>query len=104
MVCPDNYVVCSNFFVKEKHNKIPPSIIFEILSPSTRKKDETIKFELYEENGVNYYVMVEPNKKFAKIYKLKNGKYEFQEKIKNKTYEFKLNECSFEFNFENIFE
>ena len=103
MVCPDNYVVYSDSFVKRKHNKITPSIIFEILSPSTKKKDKTVKFELYEENGVDYYIMVEPNKKFAKIYKLKNGKYEFKKKIKNKTYEFKLDECSFEFEFENIF-
>ena len=104
VVCPDNYVVCSDNFEKRKFNQTTPSIIFEILSPSTRKKDETIKFELYEENGVDYYVMIEQNKKSAKIYKLKNAKYEFDKKIKNGKYNFKLNECNIKFNFGNIFE
>ena len=35
-----------------------PEIIFEILSKSTAKKDETIKFDLYEKEGVKYYIIV----------------------------------------------
>ena len=33
-----------------------PKIIVEILSPATAKKDETVKFEIYEAEGVPYYI------------------------------------------------
>jgi len=52
-----------------------PKIIVEILSPSTAKKDETIKFDIYESEGVQYYILVYPDDLKAKVYSLKEGKY-----------------------------
>ena len=39
------------------------------------KKDLTIKFDLYEENGVQEYWIVNPSEKDVHIYTLQNGKY-----------------------------
>ena len=47
-VCPDNSVVCE---MNEKDSFITkaPAIIFEVLSPSTKKKDRTTKYELFQQ-------------------------------------------------------
>jgi Uma2 family endonuclease len=40
----------------------PPALVIEILSPSTRKRDEGIKRKLYEKTGVREYWLVDPKK------------------------------------------
>jgi len=102
IVCPDNVVMCndtknSNFIT------ITPSIIFEVLSPSTKKKDRTIKYELYEKSGVSYYILVEPVGMFAEIYELKNNRYILVSEIKDGKYEFILKDCKFKLDFTEIF-
>jgi len=80
-----------------------PKIIFEILSPSTAKKDETVKFDLYEAEGVLYYILVYPDDLKAKAYILKDGKYR---KIADFTHEkllFKELDCDLELDFERVF-
>src|SRR5688500_2198297 len=56
---PDNSVICyplpdENYIIKA------PVLIFEILSPSTATKDKEIKYEIYQKQGVKYYIIVEP--------------------------------------------
>ena len=46
-----------------------PELIFEVLSPSTAKRDEGLKFSIYEQEGVKYYVLVYPDTLTARIYK-----------------------------------
>ena len=74
VVQPDNLVICH-----EPKNKAyltqAPEIIFEILSKATASKDKNLKFKLYEEEGVRYYILVDPQDKVAKVYGLMNGKY-----------------------------
>lgn len=50
---PDIMVFCDN-------NKEVPEIIFEILSPSTRRYDLKVKLIKYEEMGVKEYWIVDP--------------------------------------------
>lgn len=50
-----------------------PSAIFEILSPSTRQKDKTVKFELYQAQGVQQYTMVDPDTESLESYTLNAG-------------------------------
>jgi len=40
----------------------PPALVIEILSPSTRRRDEGIKRQLYEKKGVREYWLVDPKK------------------------------------------
>lgn len=54
-----------------------PVCVFEILSPSTQKKDRGIKFELYEQQGVKYYIMADPENKIMEAFQLNAaGRYE----------------------------
>ena len=38
----------------------PPALVAEILSPSTSCRDQGAKRELYADQGVNYYFIVDP--------------------------------------------
>jgi len=74
VVQPDNSVICHEP-QNEAYITKAPKIIFEILSKSTVKKDTGLKFNLYESEGVCYYIIVDIKEKIAKVYELKEGKY-----------------------------
>ena len=75
VVQPDLCVVCDLNKLDEKGCLGAPNLIIEILSKGNSKKDLTIKFDLYEENGVQEYWIVNPSEKDVHIYTLQNGKY-----------------------------
>ncbi len=72
VVRPDVSVLCDEI---EEYIKTPPKIIFEVISKSTVIKDEKIKFELYREEKVDYYVLVYPNLKKVRAFKLDKYRY-----------------------------
>ena len=47
----------------------PPELVIEIASPSTRKRDETIKRRLYERWGVSEYWVVDPEVERVRLYR-----------------------------------
>jgi Uma2 family endonuclease len=46
-----------------------PDLVIEVLSPSTRRRDEGLKLERYELLGVQEYWMVDPARPAARIYR-----------------------------------
>ena len=46
-----------------------PELVIEIGSPSTRKRDETIKRQLYERAGVSEYWVVDPEIDVVRVYR-----------------------------------
>jgi len=99
IVKPDTIVIC--YEPDEKITK-KPEIIFEIASPSTIKRDETLKYELYQEEGVKYYILVYPKKNKAKVYILKNGKYIKVGDFSDEKYLFETRKCKIDFDFSKI--
>ena len=101
IVQPDNLVYCGKI---ENPNYLTkaPKIIFEIISPATAIKDLNLKFKIYEQEGVKYYVIVNPNDKVAKVYKNIEGKYIKVGDFSKEKMIFDIDFCSFEFDFENI--
>ena len=75
VVQPDLCIVCDLSKLDEKGCIGAPELIVEIVSPGNSKKDLKIKFDLYEENGVQEYWIVNPAEKVVHIYTLLNGKY-----------------------------
>jgi Uma2 family endonuclease len=59
-----------------KHVTGAPDIVVEIGSPSTRKRDETIKRRLYERSGVSEYWVVDPELDVVRVYRTRDGKFE----------------------------
>ena len=52
-----------------------PDMVVEVLSYSTRKRDLTIKKEIYEAQGVREYWIIDPWGKTVSVYLLRDGKY-----------------------------
>jgi len=73
VVRPDILVVCGD--ESEDFVRKTPEVVFEIVSESSSRKDENLKFELYEKEGVEYYALVYPEEKRVKVYKLINGRF-----------------------------
>lgn len=53
----------------EKNVQGAPDLVVEVLSDSTRKRDEGIKLERYELLGVQEYWVVDPKQEEARIYR-----------------------------------
>ena len=75
VVQPDLCVICDENKLDEKGCNGAPDLIVEILSPGNSKKEMGIKFDLYEENGVKEYWIVEPAEKAIFIYNLQNERF-----------------------------
>ncbi len=97
---PDVLVICKK--IDEKVNKTP-EIIFEVISVATAKRDEVLKFDICQKEGVKYYTLVYPKERVAKVYKLNDdGKFIKQDDFENETFVFTLKNCSGEFDFSKI--
>ncbi len=73
VVRPDCMIVCGNF--TEDFLTFPPSLIVEISSRSTKLRDRNTKYNLYEMQGVTYYVIADTEKKTVEIFELLKEKY-----------------------------
>ena len=66
------------------------------------KAREQLKFELYQREGVPYYVLVYSEQKTARVYGLVDGKYRKIGDLINKATHVSLNDCQFNFDFGKI--
>ena len=98
---PDIVFVCDDD--NKKYLTKAPKIIVEIISPSTAKKDETLKFNIYEEEKVNYYILVYPDDLRAKAYRIKDDKYTKVGDFTKEKLIFEDLECDLELDFEKVF-
>ena len=75
VVQPDLCVICDQSKLDKRGCIGSPDLVVEILSPGNSKKELGIKFNLYEENGVLEYWIVNPLEESVLVYSLVNGKY-----------------------------
>ena len=52
-----------------------PDLVVEIGSPSTRRRDEKLKHQLYERFNVSEYWVVDPDIDVVRVFRLQDGKY-----------------------------
>ena len=86
ILVPDILIICGE--VKKKYLDFPPSLVVEILSPATALRDRHTKFEIYQQQGVKYYLIVDVDKKNIEIYMLQDDAYSLQKM--NRSYTFQL--------------
>ena len=72
---PDLLVVCDMSKLDGKSCNGAPDMVIEILSPSTSRKDKTIKFAKYLQAGVRELWFADPADKTVSVCILKNGEY-----------------------------
>lgn len=68
MVEPDVLVVCDRNKLQKQVVYGAPDFVVEVLSPSTKKKDRTIKLNKYMSAGVREYWIVDSEKKHVIVY------------------------------------
>lgn len=70
---PDIAIVCDkNRLSKTGYNGVP-SLVVEVVSPSTSKMDRLFKFNKYEKAGVKEYWIVEPDGKVVSVFTLQSN-------------------------------
>ena len=52
-----------------------PDLLVEVLSPSTRRTDQVVKFSVYEQAGVPEYWMVDPKTRSVQVFVLSGREY-----------------------------
>jgi Uma2 family endonuclease len=70
VVQPDIVVYCDRSRITVKGARGAPDLAVEILSPSTSKKDQREKFDLYQRHGVREYWIVDPAGRWLCVYRL----------------------------------
>jgi Uma2 family endonuclease len=98
---PDIVLTCNE--ENESHLLKAPEIIVEILSKSTAKRDEKYKFSIYEAQKVKYYILVYPDDLYAKVFKLKDSKYDKEGDFSSEKYRFDETLCRVELDFKKVF-
>jgi len=98
---PDIILVCRD--ENKKYIIKAPKVIVEVLSPSTARKDETVKFNIYEAQQVEYYILLYPNDLVARVYKIKNDRYIKVGDFSNETLKFHDIECDLSLDFGKVF-
>ncbi|WP_040726047.1 Uma2 family endonuclease [Thiomicrorhabdus sp. Kp2] len=99
VVRPDMLIACN--IQGEKLTKTP-ELIVEVVSPSSAKRDEGLKFELYQQEGVKTYILAYPEEKVAKVYRLHEGRYIKEADFTDEQFDFMIKECALNIDFSQI--
>ena len=75
VVQPDLVIICDRSILRDTGCIGAPDMVVEILSPSTLRRDRTLKFDLYLKAGVREYWIIDPATKTLSAHVLKNGEY-----------------------------
>jgi len=100
VVRPDVLVIC--YAPEGERLTRAPDLVFEVISPKTARVDEVTKFDLYQREGVAYYVVVYPAAKKAKVWHLVDGQYRKVADFQDEPYRFDLSKCGINFDFSRL--
>ena len=77
MLQPDILIFCDDTKMRKRVYFGAPDFVVEILSPSTRKKDVTVKLRKYIGAGVREYWIVDPDTERVFVYLIEEGELPF---------------------------
>ncbi|MDB5249569.1 MAG: hypothetical protein JWQ40_3963 [Segetibacter sp.] len=99
---PDLLIVCGS--ISKKLIDFPPALIVEILSPSSALKDRHSKFKIYEQQQVQYYLIVSPDDEKVEVFEIENMAYQLKQSGRSFTYTFSFdnNDCIANVDFNQI--
>ena len=98
---PDMLVICRD--IQKKFLDFAPSLVTEILSPSTALKDRHTKAALYAGQKIPYYIIISPDTEEAEVYVREENDYVLKQKGKSFVFTFPFPEgCSATIDFAEI--
>ncbi len=80
-----------------------PELIVEVVSPSTARRDERVKFQLYAQEKVPYYLLAYPHDRRAKVYRLQDGQYDKVGDFVQESCDFDGLPCPLSLDFQQLF-
>ncbi len=75
VVQPDLAVVCDPTQIRESHIVGPPTLVIEVLSPSSQRHDRVRKLRLYAQHEIQEYWLVQPYPGLVEVLELAGGCY-----------------------------
>ncbi len=96
VVRPDVMLICGK--TEEKISKTP-MLIVEVVSDSSTKRDEQMKFDLYQKRGVSYYFLAYPEKRTIKVFHNIDSGFDAIGEYTQHSDTFSIGECSLELDF-----
>jgi Uma2 family endonuclease len=99
---PDMLIVCKP--INKKFLDFPPSLVVEILSPSTALKDRHTKFEIYQSQSIPYFIIISPDKEETEIYKIEDENYSLMQSGHCFSYTFNFEDCAANIDFNEIWQ
>ena len=99
---PDLLIVCGP--ISKKYLDFPPVLVVEITSPSTALKDRYSKFKIYEQQQVQYYLIVSPDDEKVEVFEMENEAYQLKQSGRGFHYcfQFDNNNCLANVDFNEI--
>jgi Uma2 family endonuclease len=95
---PDAVIICGapSFVDNEFDTIINPTILFEILSPSTEEYDRTIKFDFYKNiSSLKQYVLIDSQKVLVEVFTKQNDHSWVSQKHTNTEEEWELSSINY---------
>ena len=99
---PDMLVVCAD--IPKKYLDFAPVLVAELLSPSTALKDRHTKFEIYQSQGIRYFLIISCDAEVVEVYELLDGKYELRDSGHDITFMFTFEDCNITIDFKEIWD
>ena len=102
VVQPDVAIFCEET-TEQFFSRVPP-VVVEVLSPATAHKDVTVKFDLYEREGVRWYIIVDPDREIAEVYERVDGRFGKKARIESaEEVQLHWSGCHASIDFANVF-
>jgi Uma2 family endonuclease len=99
---PDLSIFCRPI-TNQNFSNFPPILVVEILSPSTSLKDRREKFEIYQNQGVKYYLIIDPAFNKVEIFELISNSYQAVA-VTPIAFDFLIEDCTASISFVDLFE
>lgn len=100
VVIPDILVISGD--IKKKYLDFSPALVVEIVSPSSVLRDRNTKHQIYESQGVKFYLIVDAERQTIDVFELIEGKLQLRQ---NGAHQFQLEEdCHIHPDFSAIFD
>jgi len=100
VVRPDVLVIC--YEPEGERLTRAPSLIVEVISKTSARRDEGLKFDLYRAEGVTHYIVVYPEAQKAKVWHWVEGDYRKVGDFMNECHRFELPTCVVDVDFSRL--
>lgn len=98
---PDLLILCQP--ITKQFLDFAPELVVEILSPATALKDRHTKFELYQQQKIPYYLIVDVDEKMVEVYQLSDtNEYQKRDVDQRQPFSFSVAQCRFSVQFDAI--